>query len=308
MKSANRKDPQLRQGGALRLKTRQSMKAYLWIAPAILLTCVFTYYAFFRSVFQSFFLVNAKGQNGSFAGLRNYIRIFSDLEFRAAIVTTLRFAVITVPVSLALALALALLAGKKRKLSPIYESMFTLPMAMSTSVVVMIFQFMLNPSLGVINRWFGLNISWFYDTKYLLPTLIVMQVWMNLGFDFIYYLSAIRSVPADLLESAEMDGASQWMRIRKIVLPMISPTTFFLLCTETAKSMMISAPLIIIQTALGNSTTSSELKTVIYYMYNSAFQRNNYSYAYAAAAVGFILTFLVMPLSFRFEKKGVYYA
>lgn len=292
----------------LKLKTRQSLKAYLWIAPAILLTCIFTYYAFFKSTYLSFFLVNSKGQAGKFVAFRNYIRIFSDPEFQAAVLTTLKFTIVTVPVTMLLAFSLALLAGKKRRLSPVYESMFTLPMAMSTSVVVMIFQFMLNPSLGLINNWLGLNISWFYDVKYLLPTLIVMQVWMNLGFEFIYFLSAIRSVPAEMLESAELDGASRRKQIQKIVIPMISPTTFFLLCTEIAKSMMISGPLIIIQTALGNSTTSSELKTIIYYMYNSAFQRNNYSYAYAAATIGFVLTFIVMAFSFKFEKKGVYYS
>lgn len=181
-------------------------------------------------------------------------------------------------------------------------------MAMSVSVVVMIFQFMLNPTLGIINQWMGTQISWFYDTKYLLTALIILQVWLNIGFQFIYYLAALRSIPSELLECASLDGAQGFRYLRKIILPLISPTTFFLLCTEFAKSMMIASPLIILQSTTQNNTVTTGVKTIIYYMYNYAFQRSNYSYAYVASTIGFFLTLVVMIISFRFEKKGVHYA
>lgn len=287
---------------------KRGWKAYFWLAPALILTLVFKYYSFFKSIVQSFFLVNIKGINTKFVGLRNYIQVLGQADFQAAVWTTLKFTFISVPISMIISLSLALLANKKRKLSPVYESMFTLPMAMSVSVVVMIFQFMLNPTLGIINQWMGTQISWFYDAKYLLIAVIILQVWLNIGFEFIYYLSALRAIPNDLLESASLDGAHGFARLRKIILPLVSPTTFFLLCTEIAKSMMIASPFVIIQTATGNSTTTSEIKTIIYYMYNCAFQRTNYGYAYVASTIGFLFTLVIMLISFRFEKKGVYYS
>lgn len=292
----------------LRLKAGQGVRAYLWLAPALTLTIIFKYYSFFKSVFQSFFLVNNKGANVKFVGLRNYMQVLQQPDFQSAVWTTIKLTVISVPVSLAISLALALLAQKRRRLSPVYESMFTLPMAMSVSVVVMIFQFMLNPTLGIINQWMGTQISWFYDTKYLLPALIILQVWLNIGFEFIYYLAALRGIPPEFLECASLDGAHGFQYLRKIVLPLISPTTFFLLCTEFAKSMMIVSPLIILQSTTQNNTVTTSVKTIIYYMYNYAFQRSNYSYAYVASTIGFLLTLAVMMVSFRFEKKGVHYA
>lgn len=288
-------------------RTKQKIKAYFWLAPALILTLIFKYYSFFKSVFQSFFLVNNKGLNAKFVGLRNYIEVLQQADFQSAVLTTIKLTVISVPISLIISLSLALLAQKRRRLSPAYESMFTLPMAMSVSVVVMIFQFMLNPTLGIINQWMGTRISWFYDAKYLLIALIVLQVWMNIGFEFIYYLAALRGIPSELLECASLDGAHGFRYLQKIILPLISPTTFFLLCTEFAKSMMIASPLIIIQSTTQNNTTTSALKTIIYYMYNYAFQRSNYSYAYVASTIGFLLTLAVMILSFHFEKKGVHY-
>ena len=286
-----------------RLKARKTIKAYLWLLPTLLLTVVFKYYSFLKSVIQSFFLVNNKGASVKFVGLRNYIQVLQQADFQSAVWTTIKLTAISVPVSMMIALALALLAQKRRRLSPVYESMFTLPMAMSVSVVVMIFQFMLNPT-----QWMGTQISWFYDTKYLLTALIILQVWLNIGFQFIYYLAALRSIPSELLECASLDGAQGFRYLRKIILPLISPTTFFLLCTEFAKSMMIASPLIILQSTTQNNTVTTGVKTIIYYMYNYAFQRSNYSYAYVASTIGFFLTLVVMIISFRFEKKGVHYA
>lgn len=296
---------------AMALRKKRSLgrtvEPYLYLLPAIVLFAVFTYYPFIRTIGMSFMLVNAKGVAREFVGLENYMLIFKDKQFIQAIGNTFVYVLVSVPASIIIALALSLMANKQRRLSRLYETMFSLPMAMSLSVTVLIFQFMLNPGLGVINHWFGLDISWFGDRRYMLVTLIIMCVWLNLGFDFLYLLAAVRGVPVELIESSSIEGANAWQRIRHVILPMISPTLFFLLCTETSKAMMMAAPMMIIDTT--SATTSSHaFKTIMYYMYVQGFRNFNYSYAFAASVVGFILSFGIILTSFLFENKGVHYS
>lgn len=280
------------------------LEPYLYLAPALLYFTIFSFYPFIKTVISSFFVLDANGVVKGFAGLENYAKVLGDPLFIQSIFNTLLYVVLASPVAIIIALLLALVANKKTRSSSIYETMFSLTMAMSMSVTAMIFKIMYNPNIGIINKLLGTKINWLNDPKYAMLSLSAISVWMNIGFNFLFLLAAIRNVPAELLESSFIDGANSFQRVRKVILPMISPTVFFLICSSLAKNVIMAGlPIILTEGGPQGSTT-----TMIYYMYKNAFDNMNYNYAYASAIITFLLTLVLMLISFSFEKKGVHYS
>ncbi len=284
-------------------KLTKKIEPYLFLLPALILLGLFVYYPFGKTVIGSFFLIDRYGKFSSFAGLKNYIRLFSDEGFYRALFNTLKHLVMMVPSTIGLSLLLALISDKKSRFSRIYETLFCLSMAVSTAVAGKIFQMLFNPSLGIINSVFGLNISWLTDKTYALPALTVILIWTELGFSYIYLTAAIRNLPADVLESADVEGAGRLQKTWKIILPLISPSLFYLFCTLSVSSMiMVRLVLILTQGGPAGST-----ETLIYRMYNMAYNNSNYSSAYALGVVVFVMVLGLMILNFRMEKRSVFY-
>lgn len=285
---------------------KKRIEPFLYLLPAIVFFIMFTYYPFFKTVISSFFKVNSMGEIRAFAGFANYVKVLGDSRFLDAIQNTFVYVLLASPLSIAIALGLAMVANKKTKTSVIYETLFAITMAMSMSVSAMIFKLAYNPSIGILNQLLGTRINWLNDKRYAMAAISVISTWMNIGYNFLFLLAAVRNIPREILESCAIDGAGTWRRTVAIVMPMISPTLFFLICTSLAKSMMMSG-LVLIFTGGSALNTTASIDTMISYMYKQAVNNLNYNDAYAAAIVAFLITFVVMLISFRFEKKGVHY-
>lgn len=275
----------------------------LYLAPAFLVLGVFVYYPFFKTIGESFFLLNSMGQIREFIGIENYVNVLTNTKFLQAIGNAVKFAIFTVPFTVGLSFILAMMAAKKRPVSPICETLFSLPMAMSTSVSAMIFELMFSPTLGIINSLTGLHIKWLSDKNTAMWVLIIIQVWMNLGYNFLFILSAIRGMSKELTESSDLEGANVVQKAIYIVIPLISPTLFFLLCNSVAKMLMMSNLTLIL--TQGGPQGSTE--TMISYMYKQTTENANYNNAYAAAVVAFVITMVATVITFIYEKKGVNY-
>lgn len=285
-------------------KVGKKIEPFLYLLPAIVFFIGFTYYPFFKTVFSSFFLVNSMGEAREFVGLENYIHILTNPAFLQSIKNTIIYSLISSPVAIFIALMLAMVANKKTKMSPLYETMYMITMAVSMSVAAMIFQLMYNPTIGVLNHFLGTHLNWLNDKKIAMIALSLIAVWMNIGYNFLFILSAVRGISADVLESAEIDGANMFQRTFKVIVPIISPTVFYLICNSLAKNMMMSGLVLVL--TQGGPQGSTE--TMISFMYKQSVNNLNYNDAYAAAVIAFILTGLAMMLSFAFEKKGVHYS
>ncbi|HMM32814.1 MAG TPA: sugar ABC transporter permease [Clostridia bacterium] len=279
------------------------IEPFLYLLPALVFIVLFTYYPFINTVGKSFFLTNSMGVVREYVGMENYIRILQDKDFLAAVKNTFIYVLTSVPASIIISLLLALIANKKTRSSSAYETMFAITMAMSTSVCAMIFQLIYNPSLGILNEFLGTKISWLTDSRYTLYSISFISVWMNIGYNFLFLLAAVRAVPDELLECANIEGANMFKKTTHIILPIISPTVFFLIVNSLARSMMMSG-LVIILTDGGRSGTAS---TMISYMYSQAVLAQNYNNGFAAAIIAFIITFVLLLVSFSFEKNTVYY-
>lgn len=286
----------------------KNVEPYLYLIPAFALFLLFTYYPFMKNTVLSFFTVNRFREIKEFAGLDNYIRVLTDETFLQAIGNTLVFVITTVPVSIVIGLALALLAKKRRKTSSVYEAMYALSMAISVSVVAMIFQFAFNPSMGIINKVTGLDISWLTDPKTALKAIILIQIWANVGYNFIFLISALRGMSEEIIESAKVDGATGIRLLTKIILPMISPTLLFLLMKDIAYAMTTcSFTLILTYPVFHNGGPNGTTEMIMSYVYGKGIAGTNYNAAFAATTVGFVLAAVMMILSLILEKRKVNY-
>lgn len=289
--------------GTNRLRTRNRLKIIAFLAPIMIFAILFVYYPFIKTIINSLYTVNDKGELLKFVGLENYEYVFGRSDFKKALTNSIIITLINVPCTLFITISLARLATKKRRLSPVYETMFTLPMSISMSAACMIFKSMFSPTLGCINAYLGTNLGWFENRDTALYTCIILTVWMGIGFDFLLFQSAFRGIPKQVTEAADLDGAGFFTRLFKIELPLVSSTIFYVLCTNTVLAMMTSGPMIIItQGGPSRSTT-----TLMYMMFSSGYGSSNYSLAAVVSLVAFVLTFGFTLISFIFERKKVHY-
>ena len=278
-------------------------KGLLLVLPMLIFAVGFVYYPFFKTVAQSFSNVNFRGEITGFAGLENYRYLFSRREFAASLRNTLVLSAINVPITVALTMFLSWLCRERRLLSPLLETLFALPMAVSMSSVALIYRVLLNPTVGYLNHALGLSIGWLTDRHYAMAAILMMTVWMGIAFNFLLFLSAFRSIPQDILDSAALEGAGAWQVFRRIQLPMISPTLLYVVCTNMIQAMMTNGPIMILtQGGPARSTT-----TLIYLMYTSGYGSSNYSLAACVSVIAFLLTLGFTLVVFRTERGGVHY-
>lgn len=278
-------------------------KPYLFLLPMLLFALLFCYYPAIKSLIYSFTTVNGRGEVIGWAGLQNFAYLFKSRTFAAALRNTLFLTAMFVPINLLLSLGMALLAQRKRRLSPVYETLFTMPMAISMPALCLIFKVLLSPTVGYLNQLLGVQWGWFQDQHMAMWGIILICLWMGVSFDFLLFLSALRAVPDSLIEAATIDGAGPFTRFFRIILPRLSPTILYVICTNVALAMMTSGPILILTQGGPNRSTT----TLIQMLYTAGYASSNYSLASCISVVTFLLTFGITLLAFYFERKAVSY-
>lgn len=276
---------------------------YLWLLPSMILFGVFTFYPFIQTIHKSLFIVDSLGRIRQYVAFENYAVILKDKNFILAIKNTIIYVLMVVPSSKVIGFVLALLANKRHKLSSFYETSFALPMALASSVVAMIFQLLYVYPLGVLHGRLGMNVRWLTDPKYALLAISIVQIWLSSGYAFVFMLSAVRSVSTDLLESADIDGASGVTKMLRIYLPLTTPTLFYLIVTDLIYGMMAMGLMNIMTGGGPNNSTM----TIMLYIYQQFARNGNYTTANAATILAFLMTLVCTLFTFLWEKKGVHY-
>ncbi|MGN1163872.1 MAG: carbohydrate ABC transporter permease [Candidatus Ornithospirochaeta sp.] len=279
-------------------------KVFLLLSPILFFAILFVYYPFIRQIVNAFSRVNSKGIVKGFAGFENFAYTYGRKDFVPALLHTLEIALINVPATLFLTLFFAFLTKKRRKFSAIAETLFSLPMSVSMSAACMIFKSMFSPSVGFINYFFGIKCGWFENQETALISCIILTIWMGIGFDYLLMLSALRGIPKGVEEAVMVDGISFWRRVFFVEIPLISPTIFYVFCTNMILALMTSAPMIII---MGVSSASGATNTLMSMMYQSGFSSSDYSLAAVLSLTAFALTLVFTVLSFIAERRRVHY-
>ena len=244
----------------------------------------------------------------SWAGLENFREMFTtDEVFRAALFNTVYFTAVSVPLSVVLGLATAMLVNQALRGIVIFRSIFLLPYVTVTVALSLVWKWIYLPDIGLINSVLGVfgidGPPWLTSGTWAMPALILMSVWKGFGYNMVIFLAGLQSIPDHLYDAAKVDGATAWRRFLNVTLPLLSPTTFFVVVISVISSFQVfDQALIMTNGGPGTATT-----TLVLYIYQKGFQSFDMGYAAAVALVLFAAIFVFTVIQFLFQRRWVTY-
>ncbi len=275
---------------------------YLLLLPMVLLFTTFTFYPFLRSIFLSFFVTDPLGNPATFVGLRNYERVMTTSGFSKSIVSTVKFALMVGVGTFSLAMVLALLCIKPQKGSRIYQTMYSLPIAVASVPVSALASYIL-AKYGILNQILGTDIAWLSTEATALAACAAVTIWSGVGTSFIFLLVGFRNVPDELLECARLDGAGSIRRIVHVILPLASPQVFFVIFLNIVNSFKAFAIIKLLTQKGPNDSTN----IMVYAIYSNAFLRGRFETACVYSLVLCAIIFVVTRIQLLCEKRMVHY-
>lgn len=310
MKNVINKLKNIKTGPRQVYKKGDNIAGFLFIAPLYIGFLIFVLFPSFFSLFLSFtewsFLGGLKEIN--FVGIENYRELFSDSWFIESLKNTLVFTISTVALQISLGLILASIIHRGIYFKKTLKIMIFIPYIASLVASAVVWRVLFHPVSGPVNEFLmSIGIEnvprWFADMKWAMPTIIAFTVWKDLGYFIIVYLAGLKSIPLELYEAAKIDGANAVQQFKNITIPLISPTTFFLLITGFIGSFR-AFDQIQIATEGGPGHATSVL---VLYIYKTAFRFYKMGYASAIAIILFVLVFIVTLIQWHGQKKWVNY-
>lgn len=291
-------------------KKEENLAGYAFIGPALFLFLVLVAFPFFFSIFLSFtkwnFLSGLKGIE--LVGLQNFTDAFQDESFLAGIKNTFYYAVVTVPASIIVSLLLACLMNSRIYMGKIMRLAFIIPYISSEVALGAVFKALFKDT-GVINSMLlnvfhlGIAPSWFGDDRLSKLPICLLVIWTAIGYEFVIYMAALQDVPKSLYEAAEIDGANGFRRFINITVPLISPTTFFLVVIRLIAVFKIFSSVNIMTLGSGSRSNTSMVAEI----YASSFGSYKFGYAGAQAMVLFVIILAVTLANFWGQKKWTHY-
>ena len=287
----------------------ESRSGWAFVTPALLLIGVFFAIPVLAAFVLSFtdFDIYSIGDFGStrFVGLKNYHDLATNPVFWIALRNTLYFVVVGGPLSVAASLGAALLVNAKlASFKPFFRSAFFAPWVTTLVAVALVWRYIYHPQYGLLNEALhqvGIGpIDWLGDPRWAMPAIILLSVWKNFGYNMLVFLAGLQSIPEELYEAAELDGAGAWRKFRHITLPMLGPTFVFVgVVTMIASFQIFSEPYVMTQGGPLKSTT-----TLVLFMYEEGFRWWRLGTAAAIAMVLFLLTLAGTLIQVRLRRRS----
>ena len=281
----------------------EARTAYGLLAPTIVFFVAFQYYPILKSIGISFFDYGLLRRTTPFVGVANYVRQFHDPLFLAAIRNTLVFVGSAVVVGVVIALVLAVLVEQTGRWAHFYRTLYFIPVVTSLLATAMVWRW-LYASNGLIN--FGLTAmgfepqAWLLSEHLALPSLVVLTVWKNLGFDLILFVAALQAIPGDLYEASSLQGATAFQNFRYITLPMLRPMVVLVSVTAVIRSFQVFT--IIVAMTQGGPVNAT--RSVVYHIYEQGVQYDDMGYASAAAVVLLVMVGIVTFFQLRLDREA----
>ncbi|MFQ6402111.1 MULTISPECIES: carbohydrate ABC transporter permease [Bacillus amyloliquefaciens group] len=289
------------------LVSRKRFIPYLFLAPALIFL-LFVYIPIFENVFFSLFEWSSFQPEKTFIGLKNYIDLFHDPVFFTALRNNVLYAVISLICQVGGGLILAAVLEDRlvRKWSPFFRTVFFLPVVISMTVIALLFDFIYNPEIGLLNQLLEavgldeLTRAWLGDENTAMLSVIFVSQWQSVGYIAMLYIVSIQSIPAELYESAQLDGAGKIQQFFHITVPQTKEMSFVaVVMTLTGAFTVFNEPYIL--TGGGPGNASEVLST---FLYKSAFTKDMMGYASAIATVVLLLTLALSLIQMKFFKTG----
>ena len=276
---------------------------YLFILPAAAVLIVFFFIPFFQTFYLSFFDYSSSIYNPVFNGLDNYVKLFKEPVFYKVMFNTFMYLVIAVPFLVTFPLLVAILINQKIRGITLYKIIIYLPVIVSIVVAAIAFKW-LYANQGILNYLLSLlhlnPIGWLTDTQWALFSVAIVTVWKGVGYYMMIYLASLMSVPQDLYEACDIDGANFWQKHFTVTIPHIMPTIALVSTISTISAMKVFAEIYVM--TKGGPLNSS--KTIVYYIYERAFE--NLDLGYASAVVLLVVVMIFSLINILCFERGKY--
>lgn len=292
----------------LKERHREALAGYLFILPTFIGYTAFVIGPIFAAIGISFTKYNILSP-AEFVGMQNYVQLLTDPRLRIVYANTIFFTIFAVTFNIGVGLLLAVLLNRHMPafLRYIFRAAYFFPVLVALTYSAIIWQFLYQKDTGVANyylQFLGIEpIPWLSSRQWVMPSIIIMDVWKNTGFAMLIFLAGLQNIPDMYYEAAQLDGANRWQIFRHITLPLISPTIFFNLIIFMIGALQVFDSIMVL-TQGGPGDTS---RSVVMYIYEKAFRAFQMGYASAVAMTLFAIIMVLTLIQFRLSRGWVHY-
>jgi multiple sugar transport system permease protein len=289
---------------------------YIFLLPTIVGLAVFRLGPVIWAFLLSFQRYNPF-EGGTWIGLQNFMELLEDREFGQTFFNTVNFTLMYLPLGVVTSLVLAVLVNNRLRGIVLFRALFFLPVISATAAIGAIWAWLLNPLYGLVN--YGIKAvlgipgpEWLGSPKTALFTIVLVNVWRTMGYTMVIFLAGLQNIPQELIDAARVDGAGKTRTFFKVTLPLLSPTTFFVIVITIINSFQIfDLVYILTAPAAGTSDTvggpMGSTNVLVISIFQNAFQYNRMGFGAAQAYVLFLLVAIITLINFKFQKRWVYY-
>ena len=290
-----------------RVLFRSGWLPWALILPQMLIIGVFFFWPASQALLQSLHLEDAFGMSREFVGLENFRRLFNDPTYHASFKITAQFSVLVAVIGLSLSLLLAIFADRVVRGAMAYKTLLIMPYAVAPAIAGVLWVFIFSPSIGVLSYGLGqLGYNWNHlmNEGQAMALIVIASVWKQISYNFLFFLAGLQSIPKSLIEAASIDGAGPWRRFWSIQLPLLSPTTFFLLVINIVYAFFDTFGIIDAMTSGGPGQATSIL---VYKVYQDGFKSLDLGGSAAQSVILMMIVVALTVVQFRYVEKKVNY-
>ncbi|OJF76723.1 MAG: ABC transporter permease [Treponema sp. CETP13] len=286
-------------------KKKTTIQAFFYVLPALIIIFAFVIYPLIHTIRMSFYSeFNIFKREGSGFGLDSYIRVLKDSSFRKAVLNTLIYTFVTVPISLILALLLSLLLNSGIKASKFFQTAYFLPYVTNAIAIGLAFRFIFHSQYGILNKFlglFGINaIQWLNDPNLAIPSLCIFGIWSGMAFKIVIFLAGLQGIDKQLYQAARIDEASRWSQFIHVTVPQLAPIISYQLVIAIIGAFKTYVEVVGL---FGDAGPIDSAMTMVYYMFEQFYAESHYTEAAASGVLMFLLimvfTLIQMKLSNR---------
>jgi sn-glycerol 3-phosphate transport system permease protein len=290
-----------------RVRFNSKLLPWLLLAPQLVVIVVFFFWPAGQALLQSVRREDAFGFSSEFVGLENFQLLFDDPLYRQSFRTTAVFSLLVAGFGIAIALVLALFADRVIRGATSYKTLLIWPYAVAPAVAGVLWLFMFAPSIGVLSyalRQWGVDWNHLLNSNHAMALIVMAAVWKQISYNFLFFLAGLQSIPKSLIEAAAIDGAGFWRRFWTIVLPLLSPVTFFLLVINVVYAFFDTFAIVDATTQGGPGRDTAIL---VYKVYYDGFKGLDLGSSAAQSVVLMVIVVALTVVQFRFIEKKVNY-
>lgn len=279
----------------------------LLVAPQLLVTFVFFFWPAATALYYSLLEQDMFGMSMTFVGLDNFTRLFADADYVRSMGTTAVFSVAVAVLALVPALFLAVMVDRVRRGAAAYQTILLLPYAIAPAVAGVLFLFMLNPAVGVLSyalRKMGIGWNPVLDGGDAMILVVLASAWKQIGYNFLFFLAGLQAIPKSVLEASSIDGAGPFRQFRDIILPLLSPTSFFLLVVNVVYAFFETFGVIDAVTG-GGPAKATEI--LVYKVYHDGFKSAQFGSSAAQSVILMAIVIALTAIQFRYIERKVSY-